>query len=181
MAALDSLEKQLNEIFGKQLPALPAGGKKFLVSYLPYISLILGVLVLLSVLSLWRWATAANDLVNNLNSLSEAYGGTSITATDRLGPVVWLAIIALAIQGALYVASYPGLKARKKSGWNLMFYALIVNVVYGVVMVFSAYGGLGSLVASLIGTSIGLYLLFQIRASYSASKATKTDKPAKKA
>lgn len=182
MAALDPLENKLNEIFAKNLPALPEGGKKFLVTYLPYINLILGVLVLLSVLSLWRWATAANDLVNNLNSLSEAYGGATITAGDRLGPVIWLALITLAVQGALYVASYPGTKARKKSGWNFMFYALLVNVAYGVVMVFSAYGGLGSLFGSLVGTSIGLYLLFQIRASYSTGKATKkAAKPAKKA
>lgn len=182
MAALDPLENKLNEIFVKQLPALPDGGKKFLVSYLPYINLILGVIVLFSVVNLWRWATVANDFIDYANRVSEAYGGTTITGTDRLGPVIWLAVITLGIQGLLYVASFPGTKAKKKSGWNLMFYALIVNVLYGIVMVFSAYGGIGSLFGSLIGTAIGLYLLFQIRSSYSTGKvAPKAAKTAKKA
>ena len=184
MAALDPLENKLNELFVKNLPALPKGGKDFLVKFLPYINLILGVIVLFSVLNLWRWANATNDLINNLNTLSETYGGATITAADRLGPVIWLALVTLTIQAVLYIASYPGAKARKKSGWNFMFYALLVNVAYGIVMVFSAYGGLGSLFGSLIGTSIGLYLLFQIRASYSTGKATpkaKTEKTAKKA
>jgi len=35
-----------------------------------------------------------------------------------------------------------------------------------VVVLFSNYGGIGSLLGSLVGAAIGLYLLFQIRASY---------------
>jgi hypothetical protein len=54
-----------------------------------------------------------------------------------------------------------------------MFYALLVNVAYGVVMLFTNYGGIGTLLSTLIGSAIGLYLLFQIRSSYGLHPAHK--------
>ncbi len=73
----------------------------------------------------------------------------------------------------IYIAAFPGTKARKKSGWDLLFYALLINVVYGIVVAFTDYGGFGSLIGSLVGSAIGAYFLFQIRVSYSTGKAAK--------
>ena len=64
------------------------------------------------------------------------------------------------------VAAFSGLKARKKSGWNLLYYALLLNLAYGIVMAFTNYGGFSYLIGAVIGSAIGLYLLFQIRSSY---------------
>lgn len=165
MAGLASIEKSLDEVFVKNAPALPDGGKKFLVKYLPWISLVCGVLTLLAVLSLWNWAHVANGLIDYANQLSAAYGGPAV-ADSRLTAMIWVSMTALAIEGILYIAAFPGLKDHKKTGWNLSFYALLVNLVYGVLVMFSNYGGVGHLIGSLIGFAIGGYLLFQIRASY---------------
>lgn len=171
MSALQSLEKSLDDIFVKKAPPLPAGGKKFLVQYLPWINLVLGLLALYSVYVIWHWAHLADGLINYANNLSAAYGGAPV-ASDRLGFGIWLGMAVLAVQAVLYIGAFQASRARKKSGWNLMFYALLVNVVYGAVILFTDYGGVGSFIGTLIGSGLGLYLLFQIRSSYSKQPGT---------
>jgi hypothetical protein len=169
-SALDSLELKLNDVFVKNAPVLPAGLKQFIVKYLPYINLILGILSLLAVAGLWNAAHSVNVLVDYANNLDAVYGGQKITA-NHLTLTVWLALGVLVAEALLYIAAFPGTKARKKSGWNLLYYALLVNVVYGIVIAFTSYGGFGSLVGSLISSAFGAYFLFQIRASYSGRTA----------
>lgn len=177
---LESLEKNLDEVFNKNAPALPAGAKKFIVQYLPYINLILGILALLAAASLYNSAHTVNNLVDYANSLSAAYGGTKIS-TNHLTATVWVALAVLAVEAILYIAAFPGTKARKKSGWNLLYYALLINVVYGVIVVFTDYGSVGSLIGTLIGSAIGAYFLFQIRGSYTGAGAgSKAKAPSKK-
>jgi hypothetical protein len=177
MSAFTSLEKSLDGIFVKQAPALPANGKKALVKYLPWINLVLGVVTLWAAYALWHWAHVANNLVDYANSLSAAYGGPQV-AVDRMSFGIWLGLIVLAIEGLLYIAAFPATRDRKKSGWDLMFYALLINVVYGVVVLFTSYGGVGSLIGTIIGSGLGLYLLFQIRTSYNSAKTVKAGKKA---
>lgn len=170
MAAMQDVENKLDELFVKKAPALPEGFKEWLVKYLPWINLVLGLFSLYSVYVIWHWAHYANNLINYANEISAAYGGTQIAA-DRLSVGIWIGLVFLTIETLLYIVAFPATRARKKSGWNLLFYALIVNVLYGVVMLFTSYGGFGTLLGSLIGTAIGLYILFQIRAKYLHEKA----------
>lgn len=177
MSAFASLEKSLDELFVKNGPKLPEGFKKWLVKYLPWITVIIGVLTLLATLSLWRAGHTVNELVDYANQLSQAYGGESVSAS-KLGVGYWLALITLAAEAILYIAAFPALRQHKKSGWDLMFYALLVNVAYGFFAIFTSYAGVGNFIGSLIGAAIGGYFLFQIRSSYTKSKAAT---PAKKA
>jgi len=165
MSALQPLEATLNDLFVKKSPPLPDGGKKALVQYLPWINLVFGLLSLYTVWMLWHWAHFANQLINYTNSISAIYGGPTVS-TNRMGVVIWLALAVLLVEAVLYLMAFPATRDRKKSGWDLMFYAALVNVVYAVVVLFSNYGGVGNLLGSLVGSAIGLYLLFQIRASY---------------
>lgn len=169
MSALKSLEKNLNSYLVKQAPPLPPNAKKALVQYLPWINLVLGLMTLYSVYVIWHWAHLANNLINYANSVSAAYDGPQIIS-GRLTFGIWLGLIVLAVEALLYIAAFPATRDRKKSGWDLMFYALLVNILYGVVILFTDYGGFGTLIWTLIGSAIGLYLLFQIRDSYSTSK-----------
>lgn len=162
MKRLQSLESGLNDIFAKNAPPLPSNAKKIIVEYLPYISLVLGILALLAAWGLY-------DAARTVNVLVAGYGA----ALDRLTFTVWLSIAVLAVEAVLYIAAFNPAKARKKSGWDLLFYALLVNVAYGVVVAFTYYGGAGRLLGSLIGSAIGFYFLFQIRASYKAHPKAK--------
>lgn len=177
MSALQSLEKNLDDLFVKQAPPLPSNAKRALVRYLPWISLVFGLFTLYAVYALWHWAHLVNNLVNYANSISVAYGGPVISA-NRLSLGVWLGLIVLAIEALLYVLAFPGLRDRKKSGWDMLFYASIVNIAYGIVILFTDYGGLTNLIWTIIGSGVGLYLLFQVRGSYKASKVSKTAKKA---
>lgn len=174
MSALDSLEKSLDGVFGAKAPVkLPENAKKTIVQWLPWISVVLGALTLWGAYALYNWARVANEVLDGLNELSRLYGGSGVAAT-RWSVGIWVSLVVVVIEGLLFLAAYPGLKARKKSGWNLLFYGSLLNAVYGLVLLFTDYGGVGSFVGYLIGTVVGLWLLFQIRSAYSGSKSTST-------
>lgn len=169
MSAITQLEENLNDVFTKKVPALPENIKKFIVEWSPWFALIGGVLTLWAAWTLWQWAHVADDLINWSNRLSESLGGGTVS-TSSMTAGIWLAIAVLALQAVLYLLAFPGLRDRKKSGWNLLFYGMIVNVVYGVVVVFTDYGGVSSLFGTLVGTAIGGYVLFQVRDHYLGEK-----------
>lgn len=173
MEILQKLESQLNDALVKNAPyQLPENVKKWIVQYLPYINLVFGVLTLWAAYGLYRTATVVDRYADVVNSFSRAYGGNDYVNKTSVSAAVWLGLAVLAIQGVLWIVSYPSVLARKKTGWNLLFLALIVNAVYGFVSLFTSYGGIGSLVGYLISTVIGLYFLFQIRSYYLEQKAT---------
>jgi hypothetical protein len=68
------------------------------------------------------------------------------------------AAIFLLAHFALMIAALPGLFARKRSGWNLIFYSELLSIVYSLL----SYNIIGGIVGGLIG----LYILFQIRTLY---------------
>jgi hypothetical protein len=66
--------------------------------------------------------------------------------------------VGLLVQIGLTVVALPGLFARKRSGWNLLFYARIVGFVTSLLI--------GAIVSALVGIVISLYILFQVRPLY---------------
>ncbi len=176
MANIDGLEKQLDEVFVKKAPfQLPEDIKKWIVTYLPYINLFIGVLSLVAAYNVYHWATAVSRIVDYANEFARAYGVDSYAGDSRLTLMVWLSIGLLVAQGALWVGSFSAVKAKKKSGWNLLFYALIIGAVYGFVSLFGDYNAAGNFVSYIVGTVVGLYFLFQIRSHYLPAAATKAE------
>lgn len=170
----DQLEVKLNDLFVKSAPELPKGGKDFLVQYVPYLSLIGGIFSLWAAYNLWNWASKASQVADVVNQWGAAFGVEPVS-TSRWTAALWISLAILAVTAVIYILAYAPLKARKKTGWNLLFYALLLNLAGGVVGVFAdSYGyggGFGGLVGSLIGFAIGGWLLFQIRESYLGKKA----------
>lgn len=161
---LAPLENALDGIFGeKSSIQLPKNIKDFLVKVAPWLALLSGVFGLWSAYTLWRWAHRANDIVDGLNDL---YGINMRTSTVELGLWFWLSIIMMVVFAVLALLAFPGLKAKKKIGWNLMFYSLVASVAYGVVSLF--YDGTGSLLGAVVSAIIGAFILFQIRSHYKA-------------
>lgn len=173
---LSKLEAYLEELFVKKVPALPDGVKKFIVEYIPYLSLFGGLMSFLSAYWLWQWAHAVNYLT--------VYYGIPATSTSRMSIWVWISVGVSITQAILYLRAYSPLKDRKKAGWNLLFYVSLLYIAYAFVGIFiTNYGGFGNFIGSLIGTAVSLYFLFQIRGKYlgrssKAASQSSTEKPA---
>ncbi|MCA9333244.1 hypothetical protein KDA00_05230 [Candidatus Saccharibacteria bacterium] len=182
MADVKGLENKLDEVFVKNAPfQLPKEAKEWIVKYLPYINLFLGVLTLWAAYGLYHWATVANNWIDTANRIAETYGISGYGSTSRLSLMVWISLAVLVIQAVIYIAAFSGTRDKKKSGWDLLFLAMGINIVYGFITLFTDYGSVGNLIGYLIGSVIGLYLLFQIRSYYLPKKSTETSKkPSKK-
>jgi len=165
MSKINNLELWLANIY-KEAPKLSKNGQKGLVKYLPWISFVLGLFSLYSAWLLWHWAHVANSLINYANSINQLYGGTSVVGLQKMTAGIWISIVILLVESVMLLAAYPWLKDLRKSGWNLLFYISIINIVYGIFVMFTDYGSLFNLIESLIITAIGLYFLFEIRDHY---------------
>ena len=167
MDQLKPIEDKLGDLY-KNAPKMSGSARKSLAGAMPWIALVFGILQLWSTYTLWHAGHIVNRFVDYANDLSAVYGGTTIKA-QHLGVTFYLALIVLAVSAVTLLLAYPGLNARKKSGWNWLFLGSLINLVYGVVSVFvaSGYGGgVGRLISALIGSAISFYLLYQIRDQY---------------
>lgn len=177
MDSLRKLETRLDIIFVKDAPALPSNAKRAIVAYLPYINMVLGIFTLLIAWGLYQAAHTANQLIGSTSGTLNVYGAQ--VTVSHLTFTVWLALVVLVIEALIFIAAFPATKARRKAGWDLLFYAFLINVAYGIVAAFTDYGGIGRLLSSLIGSGVGLYLLFQIRDQYRAGPAIRRSRAAK--
>jgi hypothetical protein len=139
------IEEPLEKFFTKTITfVLPTNVKEFIVQYSPYIGIVLGLLLLPFVLGVFGLA---------------GFAGMMGAAAGIGFGIGYYASIATAIaQIVMYFLAYTLLIAKKKEGWNLMVYSNILSVVVGV---FTA-----TLIGSLLGAAIGLYVLFQVKYYY---------------
>lgn len=165
MGQTRQFELLLQKIFADQAPHLPSSIKRLLVRYAPWFVLLAGLLSVWGAWGLWHWAHVANTSIRYANQINETVGAASIPG-GRLGLAIWLSLLALVVQATLLLLAVSGLQKRTEAGWRLAYYAVLVSVFYGVVVMVSSYGGFGDLLRSLAGAVIGFYVLFQIRSSY---------------
>jgi len=69
-----------------------------------------------------------------------------------------VSMIFTAVVLVLEALALPGLFKKTKSGWRLLFYAILVSAVQSLITF-----NLGGLI---IGTILGLYILFQVKEYY---------------
>jgi hypothetical protein len=69
-----------------------------------------------------------------------------------LAAILWLA------SSILLFAAYSGTKARKMSGWNMLFWGEIVSLIGSLITL--------SIIQGLISALISFYLLYQIKSYY---------------
>ncbi len=139
---MDSLIATLDEYLVQKSPVtLPDSVREFLVKVGPWIALVLLVLTLPVVL-----------LALGLGAFLAPFLGVGYAT--GFGVVTLLSLV----QIGLLVLALPGLFARKRSAWMLLFYQQLVGAV----------GSLwqGAVVGMLLGLLIGLFFLFQVRSKY---------------
>lgn len=163
---LAPLEKSLDDVFGSKAQyQLPANIKDLLVKLAPWLALLSGILGILGAIGLW----SAAHMVNEMTSFYGAYSPAYTQAVNQMNAVFWIALIMDLIFSGLALLAFPGLKARKKVGWNLMFYSTLLSIVYSIVSGFYYNTGIvSSLIGAVIGAVIGFYILFQVRSRYTA-------------
>ena len=135
--------KTLEQWFS-QAPSLPTNAKEALVKYMPIIALIFGIIgILLSLAGIAALTVLAPVAVaTNVHG----YGGGFLAA------IFWLA------SSILLLAAYPGTKAHKISGWNMLFWSEVVYLIGSLVTL--------SILQGIISALIGFYLLYQIKPYY---------------
>ena len=120
---------------------IPDAGRELIVKFGPWITVVLLVLTLPFILVLL-----------GLGTLGLPFLGVPYAASFGLTAIFVLAYF------ALMIFALPGLFARKRSGWNLIFYAELLMIVTSLLS--------GNIFGAIIGGLIGLYILFQVRGLY---------------
>lgn len=141
------LSKPLEDAYAKA-PALPANIRELIVSIAPWLSLIFGVLMVLT-------GVGGLGLFTALSPITAMYGGVGYSAFLMVSSVV------IIVQGVLMLLAFSPLKKRLVRGWNLLFWSEILAVVGSVVSL-----RVGSVVGAVIGAAISFYFLFQMRSYY---------------
>ena len=139
---MDQSIATLDEYLVKKAPfQLPDSVKELLVKFGPWITLVLLVMLLPFLL-----------VALGIGTFLMPFGGVGYATGFGLD-----AIFAL-VQIVLFGMALPGLFARKKSAWMLMFYAQLISLLGSLLT--------GAIISGLIGALIGLYFLFQLRTKY---------------
>ena len=120
---------------------IPDGGREWIVKFGPWITVVLLILTLPSLL----FALGLGAILIPFGGVGYATGFGFLT-------------LVIIVEIGLMIAALPGLFARKMSGWTLLFYSQLVSIVYSLLS--------GSIVGGLVMGLISLYILFQVRPLY---------------
>lgn len=137
------LEKELEPVFLQKFPPFSESVKEFLVQYGPYFILVISILGVIGILTA-------------LGVGSAAIGLGAVSA--GLGLTFYVGIAMGAVTLIMYLMAFTPLRARKKAGWNLLYYALLIGLVSSLVQL--------NILAAVLGGVIGFWVLFQIREKY---------------
>lgn len=124
---------------------LPKGLVDFMVRFAPVAALILGILAAFGSLAVFGVSSILSPFVI-------VGGGVSALGT------AFMSAIFLGITAVMYFMAYPALKARKLSGWTLLFYIQTLYIISDLVNV--------RIASAVLSALVGYYLLFQMRARY---------------
>ena len=138
---------------------LPKAAKEWIVKYGPWITLILGIILVFMVIPTLIAAMAVTSYMTG--------GIYAAAVATSVGPMFYLALAVLAVQLIIMFMSVPMLLKRQRKGWVLVFYSSVVSLIYSVLNTFSyGYFSFGSLLMGLVSAAISMYFIFQIRSYY---------------
>jgi len=175
MTYLKKLEISLAKAFSG-LPNISEAGRESVAKILPILALVAGIFQLAGAYWVFKLARVAEQVDNLLRSYSTLTGvNAGLSGADRT--LIYLGAVVLVVDAVILLMAYGGLSKRKKQGWDLLFLAGVLNVVYSVVSLFITGRGFGSFVFGLIGSALGFWLLFQVRSKFGgkASKIKSSD------
>ena len=143
-SAITKLEKQLELYLVDKAPSIPKEWKELIVKIAPWLSVIMVVVAVPAALAIFGLAAMFSPFAY----MAGVGYGTGFTFS-------WIFTLAIMV---LEILAIPGLFKRTKSAWYLLFYATLLGAVQNLVIF-----NLGGLI---IGTLLGLYILFQVKEYY---------------
>ncbi len=146
---MGKLESWLAPIFAK-LPHIPSSARETLVSLAPWLSLVFGILGLGALFSMGAIASLFSPFI----LLAAGFAG-----------ILFFANILIGLLAAVFeILAFKPLQEHRKKGWSLLFYGTVLSGASSILgMLFMSHGGEG-----ILGTLVGLWLLFEIRPAYKA-------------
>jgi len=153
----------------KPLPHIPAKWSKMLADNLWWI---VGIGIVLTGIALLM---ALGVLFAGLSFLGGMSGYGALLANVYTGWWMAAAVISMAIPAVSVVLmgmAFNPLKAMQKKGWNLLFLASLVTAaaqILSVALNFN-YVLIFSLIMTLAGVAVGIYLLFEIKSYFKSGK-----------
>jgi len=141
---LADLDKLLEEYLLKKAPAIPEGAKEAIVKFAPWISVILMILAAPALLAAFGIGTFFTPFA--------LMGGLRLGVGYMAGYVFSAVIIVLEL------IALPGLFKRQMKSWRLIYYVTLLNAIHSAIL-FDLFG-------LVLGTLIGMYILFQVREYY---------------
>lgn len=142
-ASGDMVVGYMEDAYAK-LPSLPVGAREFLVTIVPWLSVIFGLLLVLASLSAF-----------GVLAVFSPFGAYS-NGAGFAGSLLLIAVLGIA-QGVLMMVAFPALRRKAMRGWTLLFWSEVVGLVGSVISLS---------VAGVIGALIAFYFLFQIKSYY---------------
>ena len=139
---MTQLDQTFTDLFVKKAPELPAGGKKAITTWLPWISLVFGILGIPVVLAVFGLSAVATPF--------------AMLAGEGVA-LMWVGAAIMTVSVVLELMAVSPLKAMKMQGWKYVYYANLVNVAYSLVHIS---------VLGIVGDAVGLWILYQIKSEY---------------
>jgi hypothetical protein len=168
MELVKKAETALAGVF-KGAPKMSDSAKESLVKAWPWLALIFGVLQLWAAWSLYELVRAYDRVDTVLGAYFNTY--SAYTGSDKF--FIYLSLAVLVIDAIILLVAYPKLARRQKRGWDLIFLGALLNLVYGVLNLFVAGRGFGTLLGTIIGSTIAFYLLLQVREKFNGAVSAK--------
>ena len=146
MDNLKQLDSTLEKYFVKKAPKLPVDIQNLIVTYGPYLLMVGVALGAVGVLSALGMSMAFMPFAR-MNGYMSAYSQSSTLYLIFTGVILVLEGLAI-----------PGLLKKSMQGWTYLFYATLVGAVKSIVQF--------NIAGLIIGSGIGLYLIYQIKSHY---------------
>lgn len=149
---VSQLEDFLELYLVKKAPALPKNWKEIIVKIAPWLIIVgtvLSVFGLFGLFSMMSYLSSANP-----------YAAAAMQQVT-LGPMFYLSMAILIAVIVLEAMAVPALFARKKKGWNFIFYSTLLSIVSSLISI-----NAGSILLSALSIILSLYILFQVREYY---------------
>lgn len=145
---MNSFTNTLETYLVNKAPALPKGLKDLLVTIFPW-----GIILFCG--------SAAVGLLGAIGAIG--YFGavgmfTNYNLAGMVGTNLYLVMIFSGINIVLSLLALPGLFRRKKSGWVLMYYSIIISAIGSILSL--------NILSAIISFVISAYLLFQVKSYY---------------